>query len=180
MVKCGLGHAVPNTVIDRPAAPPSDADAPSMGNRPERSIFAYGCPLNEMGRIDEILGHVLSILSACASCTTDCSGDCSGCTAHALPARFCLVDDLVGSDIQNCGYTHIPETHISTHLPHQSQARPCPARVPQYHSPRPVLPSVPLPFPSCLLRRPAEKGPSSPLRLRSRCPKRNSHQTEQI
>lgn len=25
MVKCGLGHAVPNTVIDRPPAPPFDA-----------------------------------------------------------------------------------------------------------------------------------------------------------
>lgn len=47
MVKCGLGHAVPNTVIDRPPAPPFDAA--SMDNRSGRSVFAYGCPLNEMG-----------------------------------------------------------------------------------------------------------------------------------
>lgn len=56
MVKCGLGHAVPNTVIDRPSVPPSDADAPGMDHHPPgRSIFAYGCPLNEMGRTDEIV-----------------------------------------------------------------------------------------------------------------------------
>lgn len=47
MVKCGLGHAVPNTVIDRPSAPPFDAA--SMDDRSGRSMFAYGCPLNEMG-----------------------------------------------------------------------------------------------------------------------------------
>lgn len=47
MIKCGLGHAVPNTAIDRPSAPPFDAAA-SMGNRSGRQMFAYGCPLSKM------------------------------------------------------------------------------------------------------------------------------------
>lgn len=65
MVKCGLGHAVPNTAIDRPSAPPFDAAA-SMGNRSGRQMFAYGCPLSKM--------DISLILSVYAPWPTDCWG----------------------------------------------------------------------------------------------------------
>jgi hypothetical protein len=67
---------------------------------------------------------------------------------------------LAGRDIQSCGYTYIPETHIH-HLPHGAKA---------------------LPFPFCIVftATAGREGARRPLRLRSRCPKRDSHQTEQI
>lgn len=179
MVKCGLGHAVPNTVIDRPSAPPCvHADAASKDNRSgtlnARSWMHVEKKMRSRQDCTRTISFSLSALHVLLTAV-----DCDICTA--------LVDyGLGGSDIQSCGYTYIPETHISTMCPIEpSKALPGSRSTVPHNLPCPPL-SFPYlshslaPSPSCLLRRPAEKGPSSPLRLRSRCPKRNSHQTEQI
>ena len=49
MVKCGLGLAVPNTVIDRQSAPPFDARAWTAAWDP--SMFAHGCPCRKSSRL---------------------------------------------------------------------------------------------------------------------------------
>lgn len=88
--------------------------------------------------------------------------------------------------ISRTAVTHTSLRHNTHHLPHRAKAMPGSRTTEPYNLPRLFpFPFLPLPCParpfsSCLLLRwPAEKG-LRPLRLRSRCPKRNSHQTEQI
>lgn len=201
MVKCGLGHAVPNTVIDRPSAPPFDAA--SMDNRSGRSVFAYGCPLNKMGSrrhpahaicppplsfpllllFLSVVVHAWRIPPTAPAGSPWATGDCEACkacTAFAILSIPRQSPCLVGSDIQRCGYTSL--RHIPTHLPHRAKQG---LAWLAYHSTiQPTPSSLPLPcpvfFPFVFAATAGRKGPSCPLRLRSRCPKRNSHQTEQI
>lgn len=49
------------------------------------------------------------------------TGDCNVCTARTpCPILSTGLSSLVGRDIQSCGYTYIPETHIH-HLPHRAK-----------------------------------------------------------
>lgn len=139
------------SLIARPSAPPFDAA--SMGNRSGRQMFAYGCPLNLQN------GVSLSSSLVYASCATEYWGlQCLHCP-HSLPyiVHWTIQPaSLVGRDIQSCGYTYIPETHIH-HLPHR--ARQGLAWL-AYHSTTwphnlPCLPVYPFPFPSLALPCPA-------------------------
>lgn len=95
------------------------------------------------------------------------AGSCNLCTA----CTFCLADPA-GRDIQSCGYTHIPETHIhpifcpiepSKALPGSRTTVPYNLPCPPLPSPPLALPCLALPFPLrvCCAGRP-KKGPHIP------------------
>lgn len=60
----------------------------------------------------------------------------------AMPALYSVwwIAHLAGRHIQSCGYTYIPETHISTHLPHRAKALSGSRTTEPYNSPSLALP----------------------------------------